>query len=341
MEIGNQIKSLRLRRGITQEALAQHLGVSPQAVSKWERDVTAPDINMLPDISAFFGVSIDALFALSDDTRMERIQNMLWDVRFLDPADVDTSRDFLLEKAKREPGNGRPHELLSDMENHLAKAHQNMAAEYAKESLRREPNRAGAFSELVDAMRGKCWDWCYSNHTALIRHLQAFLETHPDNWHAYMWLIDQLMDDYRFAEAETYMTRFSQIHNTWRVPLYRGVLAWHKGDRKAAFAIWEKAAAEYPQQWNIPDTIADYLARDGAYDEAVAYHRKAMELSAAPRYVDPLESIAQIYEIQGNPAAAIAALEEELALLATDWHCTEGETVDVVRREIARLRETL
>ena len=37
MEIGNQIKALRLRRGTTQEALAQHLGVTAQAVSKWER----------------------------------------------------------------------------------------------------------------------------------------------------------------------------------------------------------------------------------------------------------------------------------------------------------------
>ena len=83
MEIGNQIKSLRLSRGITQENMAQHLGITAQAVSKWERGVAAPDIEMLPSISAYFGVSIDELFALSDETRMERIQNMLWDVRYL------------------------------------------------------------------------------------------------------------------------------------------------------------------------------------------------------------------------------------------------------------------
>lgn len=77
MEIGNQIKSLRQRRGITQEAMAQHFGITPQAISKWERGVATPDISLLPDISAYFGVSIDELFALSDDKRMERIQNML------------------------------------------------------------------------------------------------------------------------------------------------------------------------------------------------------------------------------------------------------------------------
>lgn len=36
MNIGNQIKALRLRRGVTQEALAQHFGITSQAVSKWE-----------------------------------------------------------------------------------------------------------------------------------------------------------------------------------------------------------------------------------------------------------------------------------------------------------------
>lgn len=40
MEIGNQIKALWMRRGITQEAMAQHFGLSPQAVSKWERGVS-------------------------------------------------------------------------------------------------------------------------------------------------------------------------------------------------------------------------------------------------------------------------------------------------------------
>ena len=77
MEIGKRIKEMRQKRGITQEAMAQHFGLTPQAISKWERGVATPDIALLPDISAFFGVTIDELFALSDDTRMERIQNML------------------------------------------------------------------------------------------------------------------------------------------------------------------------------------------------------------------------------------------------------------------------
>ena len=132
MELGNQIKALRLQRGVTQEALAQHLNVSSQAVSKWEREAAMPDVQLLPAISAYFGVTIDALFALSDDTRMERIQNMLWDERVLDPAVVEGDRAFLLEKARREPDNGRPHELLADLENHLADEHRARAAQIGR-----------------------------------------------------------------------------------------------------------------------------------------------------------------------------------------------------------------
>lgn len=47
MELGNKIKSLRLRAGLTQEMLAEELGVSFQTISKWENSVCAPDISML------------------------------------------------------------------------------------------------------------------------------------------------------------------------------------------------------------------------------------------------------------------------------------------------------
>lgn len=60
-KLNEQIALLRKARGITQEELAQALGVSNQAVSKWESAQCCPDIQLLPDIAAFFGVSIDQL----------------------------------------------------------------------------------------------------------------------------------------------------------------------------------------------------------------------------------------------------------------------------------------
>ncbi|MBE5810548.1 MAG: helix-turn-helix transcriptional regulator [Clostridiales bacterium] len=63
MKIGENIRALRQRKGLTQEQVAQQLGVSYQAVSKWENEANTPDIGLLPGIAALFGVSIDALFA--------------------------------------------------------------------------------------------------------------------------------------------------------------------------------------------------------------------------------------------------------------------------------------
>ena len=62
MKLGEKIRALRLRKGLTQEQVAQQLGVTYQAVSKWENGTNTPDIALLPEIAAFFGVTIDALF---------------------------------------------------------------------------------------------------------------------------------------------------------------------------------------------------------------------------------------------------------------------------------------
>lgn len=337
MEIGNQIKALRLERGVTQEALAEKLGVSPQAVSKWERNATVPDVALLPALSAYFGVTIDALFALSDETRMERIQNMLWDERVLDRAAAAREEAFLLEKARREPDNGRPYELLADLHNHLAREHRAHAASYAKMALERNGDLKGAHSELVEAMGGRCPDWCAANHHRLIDWYKEFLERHPDNWRACLWMLDQLMDDQRFEEAAVYCDRLARIDHTYRVPLYRGLLLWWSGQREEAGAVWDQMCRDYPDQWQVWLSMGDAMARSCRWEEAIRCYRKGIEVQTPPRYVDALESIAQIREIVGDIPGAIQALEEELAVLAEDWDTVTGETADSVCREIDRL----
>lgn len=339
MEIGNQIRQLRLRRGITQEAMANHFGITPQAVSKWERGVATPDIAMLPDISAYFGVTIDELFALSDDTRMERIQNMLWDVRNLDPADVESTREFLLEKAKREPENGRPHAMLAEMENHIAKCHRDQAAEYAKEALRRDHSIKDAHSNLTEAMGGTCADWCARNHYALIEYYKEFVAKHPDYVSGYLWLMDQLLDDGRLEEAEHYCALAEKVDKSFRMPLYRGLIALQKGNREEAFAIFADMEQRFPEEWMIYLAIGDVMVKTGHYEQAKVYYRKYTAFQKPPRYTDSLTSIAQLCEIQGDYAGAIEAHREEIALLASDWDTTTGETVDQHYREIARLEK--
>ena len=72
MNIGKNIAVLRKSKGITQEALADELGVSPQAVSKWENNSSCPDISLLTDIAKFFCVTVDELLSLNEEEILNR-----------------------------------------------------------------------------------------------------------------------------------------------------------------------------------------------------------------------------------------------------------------------------
>ena len=65
--IGNRITKYRKGKGMTQEALAEKLGVSSQAVSKWETDNSCPDISMLPHLCAVLGITTDELLTGKND----------------------------------------------------------------------------------------------------------------------------------------------------------------------------------------------------------------------------------------------------------------------------------
>lgn len=59
--IGNRITKYRKEKGFTQEGLAEKLGVSSQAVSKWENDISCPDISLLPKLCKILGITTDEL----------------------------------------------------------------------------------------------------------------------------------------------------------------------------------------------------------------------------------------------------------------------------------------
>lgn len=63
MAINDNIRKLRLQKHMTQEELREYLGISGQAVSKWEQGITLPDISLLSVLAGCFGATIDSLFA--------------------------------------------------------------------------------------------------------------------------------------------------------------------------------------------------------------------------------------------------------------------------------------
>ena len=65
--LGTRIAFLRKGRSMTQEDLAAKMGVSSQAVSKWENDISCPDIQLLPQLAAILGTTVDSLLTGKND----------------------------------------------------------------------------------------------------------------------------------------------------------------------------------------------------------------------------------------------------------------------------------
>ena len=77
MQIGTNIKRLRREKEMTQESLAEYLGVSVSAVSQWESEKTAPDLSLIPPLCNLLGVTSDTLLGIDLDAKQKRIEEII------------------------------------------------------------------------------------------------------------------------------------------------------------------------------------------------------------------------------------------------------------------------
>lgn len=72
---GNMVVALRKEKGMTQLELAEQMGVTDKAVSKWERDLSFPDVSSIPKLAEILGVSVDELMQVKAESKEEPIKN--------------------------------------------------------------------------------------------------------------------------------------------------------------------------------------------------------------------------------------------------------------------------
>ena len=106
MNIGEKICQLRKDRGMTQEMLAEQLVISAQAISKWERGVANPDLEMIPKLAKIFNISTDELLGIAAPRAAEselekRIASLERLLEMLTAKDENTSREVMLRGAPR------------------------------------------------------------------------------------------------------------------------------------------------------------------------------------------------------------------------------------------------
>ena len=102
LNIGTSIRRLRQEKNVTQEELAGAIGVTAQAVSRWEREEGYPDITLMPKIARYFGVSLDAVYGLDAGQEKKEIRSLISRVRGSFP-DEDTET-ILREGLEKYPG---------------------------------------------------------------------------------------------------------------------------------------------------------------------------------------------------------------------------------------------
>ena len=338
LELGNKIKQLRLQKGVTQDTLAKALNVSYQTVSKWENGVSMPDIQLIPDIAVYFGCTIDELFDLSEQAQFERIEHMLEMQETLSAEDFQQAVRFLKGKLSEKGRKSDALRILASLFNHKADELRRTAEFYAKEALELAPTVKENHNNLQRAQEGTIPDWDWANHSRRIAYYQRFVRKNPKYLSGYLWLLDELIADYRLEEAAEVWETVRRLDNSCRVPYYQGKIAWQRGDHQKAEAIWSQMLEDYSGDWLAFANMADAMAYACRYDEAIRYYRRSQELQPSPKYIDAQMTAAHIYEIQGRCAEAVKSLKEALEILKDEWNITEGREAERIHKEMERLR---
>ena len=345
MNIGKKIKQLRFQYNYTQEQLAEKLGISSQAVSKWENNAAMPDITLLPALAETFGITIDELFDLTVDQKMNRIQNRMDTEDEIDPDVFYEYENYLKDQIRMPEHKDRATSLLAHLYHHRLVSYAAKTSTYARDAIMNSPEQKDCQWLLQKAEGGTIWDWNIANHHKTIDFYKSVIEHDTIEPHTplpYYYLLDELIADHRTKEAREYLAAMQKCpaHKPVLVPIYEAAIALAEFDEPRANAIMEKALVDYAGNTDVLFEAAQFNARKCDYEKAIQYYEASFESEAAkkPRYTDALEGIAAIYEILGDYTKAIETKKRVLKLLREEWGFTDETAVHHTEQEISRFQ---
>lgn len=336
MNIGSVIKKLRTAQGVTQEDLAEYLGISYQAVSKWETGVGLPDITLLPRIAVFFGVRIDELFSISHEDEMERIRYIL---------DYEKMNDGNFAYAKK---------TLDAM---LSENSKNVEAikTYARVILNKSNEELLAAGKLLEkamevsplddevyglyrSVRGGGEYKYHSDNDWFIRVCEPYAKKYPQNEGLCNHLVEAMLSQHYFDKAEEIIhTMQPADEQAFMKEILLGDVQVKRGNAKAAKEIWATVSKE---DWRAQYEVGERLNRLNEYEDAIVYFNRAFELQKTPkRVLDMVYSLAFLYKKLGRYTEAIQSWECILQVLAEDYGLTEGNDVEWAKSEIKQLKD--
>lgn len=347
MELGNKIRKLRLRAGLTQEAMAKELGVSFQTISKWENNVSAPDVAMLPKLSVYFGVTIDELFDLTAEQRLHRIENMLDMEQELPHSTFVETVDFLNEQLEGECDKARIYSFLAHLYHHRITSDCEKVDKYARKAMKLRPDMKDCQWLLQKTEGAVAVDWNVKNHHKVISFYKELIKDNPMVARNYLEVMDNLIADNRTKEAKEYLEIYKNLedHMAFQVPIYEGRIAFAEHQVELAEQKFKELEESFPESGSAMFEMGNYHAEQCHYDEAIRCYEKSFALDKADEnvltFTDALQCMAIIYEIQEKYDEAVKCYDRKLKHLEEEFGFTEGEPVREVLVEKQRIMEML
>lgn len=285
--IGDNVRRLRAERNITQQQLADAVGVSFQAVSKWENGGSLPDVVMLPQIADFFEVSIDDLYRPHMTVYKNKAQRMMT----IYECDQDNSEAF--DRAYAE------YQRLFD--SHTADADDISGYAYLNDCRARYYNRIaerhylqaidqGAKDKRVSYYKDQRQYILFLSRLGRsqesILHHRALLEQEPDNpmQHASLLAVYQCAGDLpnAYAVAVEALRRFP---DNAMLLVYAGDICKGLGRFGQAREYWDRSFAIDPEMIDTRYSLAKFLAEQGSTEEAALVWQQIIEWNEQRGYI--------------------------------------------------------
>ncbi|MCL2774240.1 MAG: helix-turn-helix domain-containing protein [Oscillospiraceae bacterium] len=235
--IGENIKKLRNEKQVTQEQLAEHLSISYQAVSKWENNVTTPDIFLLPVIAEYFEVPIDEIFKVNMKGYKNKAARLF---ALYDYGDREHKKEnFNKAEAEYEKliaenkMDGEDMRLYGILNQFYAQVLNKKAEEMLKKSVEMGIERSEG--QLMGLLRSQ------GRHEENIKKYEELMKNDPDNvrW----WNL------------------LASSHNDF--------------DKKSDTV--KKGLKKFPNDAGLLNRYAEICKNQGKYDEAIEYYKKSVE----------------------------------------------------------------
>ncbi len=267
---------------------------------------------MLPKLSVIFGVTIDELFDITVENKLHRIENMFVIESAISDETFNNTERFLKEQLESYQDKAKIYSLLGHLYYHRMTCDSYWVSYYARKSLKENPDEKEAKWFLQMAEGAASSDWNISQHNKTISFYKEMIHKFPDISHLYLDLIENLLMDWRTAEAHDTLKQYKcvQGHQEKEILIYEAKIATLEGKFQESEKWINKLLSDFPDDWVALFKAAGYYAEHCDYERALKYYKESYEKADTPKYTDSLLAQAIIYEIQGNYTESINCYKE-------------------------------